>query len=52
MQILTRRFMVAIENYDHMKTTDENVKWIKLTHLLSKKLSNVKAPFYTYTFAS
>ena len=34
-QTLTRRHMVVIEDYDHMKTIIENVTWMKLTHLLS-----------------
>ena len=38
MQTLTRRDMVVIEGYDRKKIMDENVKWVKLTHLLSKFL--------------
>ena len=37
MQTLRRRDMVATEDYDHMKTMDEKMQWMKLTHLLSKK---------------
>ena len=29
MQILTRRHMVVVEDYDHTKTINENVKWMK-----------------------
>jgi hypothetical protein len=28
MQILTRRHMVAIKDYDHLKAKDENVKYM------------------------
>ena len=43
----TRRHMVVIEDYDHMKTMDENVKQMKLTHLLSALSPNLTAPFCT-----
>jgi hypothetical protein len=52
MQTLTRRHMVDIEDYDHMQMMDENVKWMKLTHLLSYFSLNLKAPFCTSTFTS
>ena len=32
-----------------MTIMDENVKQMKLTHLLSKKILNFRAPFYTST---
>ena len=35
MRTLTRKHMVVIEDDDHIKTMDENMKWMKLTHLLS-----------------
>ena len=44
--------MVVIENYDHMKTMDENVYWMKPTHLLSKFSLNFRALFCTSTFIS
>ena len=34
MQSLTRKHMVVIKDYNHMKTMDENMKWMKLTHVL------------------
>ena len=38
MQILTKKFeMIVIKNYYHMTSMDENVNWMKQTHLLSKK---------------
>ena len=45
LQTLTRRHMVVIEECDHMKTMDENVKWMKLTHLLAFFSLNLRAPF-------
>ena len=52
MQTLTRRHMVVIEDYDHMKTMDKNVKWMKLTHLLSKMIPNLRAPSCASTFTA
>ena len=43
MQILRTTYMKVIKNYDYMTTMDEkhefdeNVSWMKLTHLLSEK---------------
>ena len=34
MQTLTRRHIVVIEDYDILKTMNENVKHMKLTHLM------------------
>ena len=31
MQTLIRRHIMVIEDYDHMMTVDENVKWGKCT---------------------
>ena len=52
MQNLTRRHMVVIEDYDHMKIIDENAKWMKLTYLLSIFFSlNLRAPLlYIYLY--
>lgn len=36
--------MIAIMDYDRMKTMDENVKWMTLTHLLSIFYVNLIAP--------
>ena len=47
---LTRRHMVVIEDYNHLKTMDENVKWMKLTHLLSFFPLNLRGPFCTPAF--
>ena len=46
----TRRHMVVVEDYDHMKTMDENVKWMKPTHLLSNFSLNLRVPFRTSIF--
>ena len=35
-----------------MTIMDENVKWMKLTHLLCKHSLNLKAAFCTFTFTS
>ena len=35
MQILTRVDMVVVEDYYYNTTLDENVNYMKLTHLLS-----------------
>jgi hypothetical protein len=42
--------MIVIEDYYHMMTMDENVNIMKLTHLISKKPLNLRAPFCTSTF--
>ena len=47
MQILTRMDKVVLKDYYHMTTMDENVNWLKLTHLLSIFSLNLKAPFCT-----
>ena len=53
MQSLTQTNMeVNIENYDHMTTKDENVNWMKLTHLLSVFSLDLKAPFCISNFTS
>ena len=33
-----------------MTTMDEDMKWMKLTHLLSVSALNLRAPFYTSSF--
>ena len=50
MQTLTRTDLVAIEDYDHMTIMDENMKWMKLTHLLSVFPLNLRGPSCTCTF--
>jgi hypothetical protein len=41
MQFLTITYMaVIIEDFDHVTTMDESLKWMKLTHLLLVFLSN------------
>ena len=35
MQALSRMGMVVIEDYYHVTIMDENVNWMKLTHLMS-----------------
>jgi len=46
MQTLTRTYMLVINNYDHIATMDENMNWMKLTRLLSKKnLYTLGPPF-------
>ena len=47
----TRTYMVLIKDYDHMTTMNENVNWMKPTHLLSN-FANLRAPFCTSTFTS
>ena len=49
MQTLTRRHMVVI---NHLKTMDENVKWMKVTYLLSILPLSLRAPFCTSIFTS
>ena len=34
MQTLTIAHMVVVKDYDHMITMNENLNWMKLTHLL------------------
>ena len=48
---LTRMDKAVIKDYCHMTTMDENVNWMKLTHLLSK-IYTLGLPFCTSTFAS
>ena len=49
MQTLTRMDKVIIEDYYHMTIGDENVNWMKLTHLLLTL--NLKAFFwYIYMY--
>jgi hypothetical protein len=50
MQILTRRHVVIIKNYDQMKSMDKNVKWMKLTHLLSSSTLNHGPRLYIYFY--
>ena len=38
MQTLTRTYMIVIKDYDPMTTVDEDVNWMKLTHILSTKI--------------
>ena len=45
MQNLTRINMVVIKEYEHTKTVDENVKWMKPTHLLSIFSQTLGPPF-------
>ena len=51
-QTLTRTYMVVVEDFDHMKTMNENVHWMKLTHLLSIFPLNLRTPCCTSTFTS
>ena len=44
--------MVVIEDYDHMKMMDENVKSMKLACLYLILSLNFMAPFWISTFAS
>ena len=40
---------VVIEDFYNMTTIDENMNWMKLTHVLSKKSLNLMAPLlYIY----
>ena len=48
MQTLTRMDKVVIEHFYHMTTMDENMNWMELTHLLSKKILNLRALLYIY----
>ena len=52
MQTLTRTNVVTINDFDHMTTMDENVKWMTLTPILSRKLLHLRAPCCTSTFTS
>lgn len=45
MQTLTRLDRVVIEEYYHTATMDEEVKYMKLTHLLSSFTLEVRHPF-------
>ena len=43
--------MVVIEDYYHMTTIDENMNWMKITHLFSNNSLNLRAPFiYIYLY--
>ena len=44
--------MVVIEDYDHTKTMNENVKWMKLTRQYLISSLNFRGPFWISTFAS
>ena len=44
--------MVVITDYYHMTTVDENVNWMKITHILSTFTLNLRGPFCTSTFTS
>ena len=50
MQTLTRTNMVVFKDYDHMTIMNEDMKWMKLTHLISIFSLNVMAPFSTFSF--
>ena len=50
MRTLPRMDKGVIKDYYYMKTMDENVNWLKPTHLLSKISRNLKASFCTSTF--
>ena len=52
MQTPTRMDKVVIEDYYHMTTVNENLDWMKSTHMLSIFLYAVGPPFVTPTFAS
>ena len=52
MQVITRMGMVVIMNYYHMTTMDENMNWMKLTHMLSTFFVNLMTPFCTSNFTS
>ena len=48
---LTRTSMTVIGDYHHMTTMNENVKWMKLTYLLSILSLNLRVPlFYIYLY--
>ena len=51
-QTLTRRHMIVIKDYDHMKIMDESVKWMYLAYLLFIFSLNLRALFCTSTFIS
>jgi hypothetical protein len=44
--------MVVIEDYDHMTSMNEIVKWMKLTHLLSIFSVSLRGPFVHLQFTS
>ena len=52
MQTPTRMNNVVIDDYYHLTTMYENVNWMELTQLLSKKSLNPRAPSCTSTFTS
>jgi hypothetical protein len=48
----TRMHKGVIADYYHMTTMDENINWMKLTHLLLIISLNLRAPFCTSTLPS
>ena len=50
MQTLTRTYMVVIEDFVHTTTINENVNYMKLTHLLSKISIILGPPLYIYLY--
>ena len=50
MQTLIKMDKVVIEDYYRVTIMDENMNWMKLTHLLSLFSLNPRAPFCTSTF--
>jgi hypothetical protein len=52
MHAQTRMDMVGIKDYYKMTLINENVYWMKPTHLLSSFSQNVRVPFCTSTFTS
>jgi hypothetical protein len=51
MKTLTRTNMVVFKDYDHMTIImNEDMKWMKVTHLVSIFSLNVMAPFSTFAF--
>ena len=44
MQTLLKMDKVVIEDYRHVVLINENMYWMKLTHLLSKKISKPQRP--------
>ena len=52
MQTLIRMDKVVIKDYYHVISMNENVYWMKLTHLLSIVSLNLTDPFYISTFTS
>ena len=52
MQTLTIMDMVAIGDYYHVTTMNEDMNWMKLTHHLSNFPLDLRAPVCTFTSAS